>query len=65
MAVNISHVERATRDLVTKIEQSIEAIENKENEGDMDEDRINAYMNFKEIVEEQLEELMGFLEGMK
>ena len=59
------HVSQATGNLVATIEKTIEAIENKENKGDMDEDRINAYMNFKEIVEEQLEELLGTLEGLK
>jgi hypothetical protein len=64
MAVNISHVRKATYVLIDTIGKAIEAIENKDEAGDMDDDRVNAYQNFLEIVEEQLDELTGTLEGL-
>lgn len=65
MATNISHVTKAVHELVAKIEAAVEAIENKENEADADSDRIDAYTNFKEMVESEFEDLLGTLEGLK
>jgi hypothetical protein len=65
MATNISHVEKAVHELVGRIDSVIEAIENKENEGESDSDRIDALTNFKENVESEFEDLLGTLEGLK
>lgn len=57
MGVNISHVRKAVHVLLDTIDKAVEAIENKENEGEYDAERIEAYQNFYEMVEEQLDEL--------
>ena len=65
MAVNISHIEKATWALIHMIDDAVSAIEDKENEGDNDAERIDAYQNFRELLEEQLDELKDTLENLK
>jgi hypothetical protein len=65
MATNISHVHKAAHALYDTVGKAIEAIENKENEGEHDSERIEAYQDFLTMVEEQLDELNTTLEELK
>ena len=65
MATNISHVHKAAHALFDTIGKAIEAIENKAEEGDNDSDRIEAYQNFLEQVEELLDELNDTIKDLQ
>ena len=65
MAVNLSHVRKAVHSLLDLVDKAVEAIENKENEHELDSERIEAYQDFYTLIEEQLDELNERLENLK
>lgn len=65
MATNYSHVRSAAHKMIEIIDQAIDAIENKEHEGTHDAERIEAFMDFRDLVESELQDLETKLEELK
>jgi hypothetical protein len=51
--------------MIEIIDQAIDAIENKEHEGTHDAERIEAFMDFRDLVESELQDLETKLEELK
>ena len=65
MATNLSHVTKAANNLAALAESAANAIEEKEVEGEHDSTRIDAFMDFKQAVEDALDDLQTAIEGTK